>query len=329
VSKTIRIGVSAVLLGWIAWHTDWGEVGAYFARMQLSLWLAALAVLGVTQVVSTVRWQVLARALGFDRPLRQLTGMYYIGMYFNLLLPTSVGGDVVRAWYLDGGSKRRLAAFASVFLDRLSGLLVLLGMACVALVASPLDLPAWVSLFVWGSAGGSLVALAALPLLAGHGAKGATRRERFGAALAAIRSPRVLLLTTLLSLWVQAANVAIVWLVGLSIGAPVDWTYYWIMVPMVSLLTMLPVSVNGIGVRDWGMKLFLAPLGVREGTALTLAFLWFAVSAVASLAGGFVYLFGRFPRPATSEEAPEEPADSAPLPAISEQLVAGQHRSAA
>jgi uncharacterized membrane protein YbhN (UPF0104 family) len=310
VSKTIRIGVSAVLLGWIAWQTDWGEVGAHFARMRPALWLAALALLCVTQLVSTLRWQIIARALGFERPFRQLVGMYFIGMYFNLLLPTSVGGDVVRAWYLDGGSKRRLAAFASVFLDRLSGLLVLLGMACVALLASPLDLPTWVSLFVWGAAGGSLVALAALPLLAGHGAKGATRRERLRATLAALRSPRVLLVTTLLSLWVQAASVVIVWLVGLSIGAPVDGTYYWIMVPMVSLLTMLPVSVNGIGVRDWGMKLFLAPLGVREGTALTLAFLWFAVSAVASLMGGFVYLFGHFPRPVASEETAEEQAIS-------------------
>ncbi len=328
-TKTIRIGVSAVLLGWIAWRTDWAEVGAHFAQMRLGLWLAALGLLGVTQLVSALRWQIFARALGFDRPLRQMTGMYFIGMYFNLLLPTSVGGDVVRAWYLDGGSKRRLAAFATVFLDRLSGLLVLLAMACVALVASPLreDLPGWVSLFVWGSAGGSLVALAALPLLAGHGANGATRRERFRAALAAVRSPRVLVLTTLLSLWVQAASVVTALLVGMSIGAEVAPSYYWIMVPMVSLLTMLPVSVNGIGVRDWGMKLFLAPLGVREGTAITLAFLWFAVSAAASLSGGVVYLFGHFPRPATSDETSEEPAVSPPLPAASEPPA--QRRSAA
>src|SRR5262249_23657533 len=188
--KTIRIGVSAVLLAYVAWHTDWDKVGQAFARLRVGLWLAAVALLLVTQVVSALRWRVLARALGFERPLRQLTGIYFIGMYFNLLLPTSVGGDVVRAWYLDGGSRRRLAAFASVFLDRVSGLLVLLTMACVALVLSPLDLPAWVSLFVWGSVGVSLTAVAAVPLLAGHGAQGASRRARLAAALTALRSPR-------------------------------------------------------------------------------------------------------------------------------------------
>src|SRR5207249_4421846 len=163
---------------------------------RVELWLAAVAVLIVTQVVSALRWQVMGRALGFDRSVSQLTGFYFIGMYFNLLLPTSVGGDVVRAWYLDGGSRRRLAAFASVFLDRVSGLLVLLSMACVALVLSPLELPAWVSLFVWGSVAVSLLAVAAVPLLAGRGVGGASRRVRLAAALTALRSPRVLAGTT-------------------------------------------------------------------------------------------------------------------------------------
>jgi glycosyltransferase 2 family protein len=313
VTKIIRIAVSVALVGWVAWNTNWAEVGAAFARLRLDLWLAAVGLLGVTQLVSAVRWQVITRALGFGRPLRQLTGIYFIGMYFNLLLPTSVGGDVVRAWYLDGGSGRRLAAFATVFLDRLSGLLVLLGMACVALALSPLDnLPPWVSLFVWGTTGAALVGLAVLPVFVGRGRQGASRRERLGTALAAIRSPRVLLSTTLMSLWVQAANVVVVWLLGLSIGAPVPGAYYWIMVPMVSLLTMLPVSVNGIGVRDKGTALFLAPLGVREGTALTLAFLWLLVYTVTSLTGGFVYLFGHFPRPATSAEMAEEAAPEEP-----------------
>src|SRR5260370_27638433 len=132
VNKALRLGVSGVLLGWIAWHTDWVQMGQAFARLRVGLWLAALATLALTQAVSALRWQMLARPLGFDRPLWQYTGFYFIGMYFNLLLPTSVGGDVVRAWYLDRRSGRRLAAFVAVLLDRLSRLLVLLGLAFVA-----------------------------------------------------------------------------------------------------------------------------------------------------------------------------------------------------
>src|SRR5205823_13782081 len=101
------------------------------------LWLAALALLALAQVVSAFRWQLLARPLGFRRSLGQYTGFYFVGMYFNLLLPTSVGGDVVRAWYLDGKSGRKLAAFLSVLVDRFSRLLILLFLACVAAAVCP------------------------------------------------------------------------------------------------------------------------------------------------------------------------------------------------
>src|SRR5262249_5560543 len=107
-------------------------------------------------------------------------------------------------------------------------------------------------------------------------------------------------------------------------------SYYWVLVPMVSLLTLLPVSVNGMGVREGATALFLAPLGVGEGTALSLAFLWFAASAAASLGGGVVYLFGRFPRPADRAGASVEvQTDHGPVGGDSGQGRAGQPRAAA
>jgi glycosyltransferase 2 family protein len=297
VTKLLRLLVSGTLLAWLAWRTDWCQVADAFARLRFDLWLAALGTLVLTQVVSGARWQLLARPLGFGHALRQYVGFYFLGMFFNLLLPTSVGGDVVRAWYLDGGSGRRLNAFLSVFLDRLSGLLVLLTLAWAAVLVCPIELPAWVVLSVWGTVAGAAAGLAALPLLTRWtGRFERVRRLSEGMRLL-LGKPRLLLVSLALSLVVQAANVVLVWLVGLAIGAPVPAAYYWVFVPMVSLLTLLPVSLNGMGVREAGMVLFLAPLGVGEGTALTLAFLWFCVFTAASLLGGVVYLFGWFPRP--------------------------------
>ncbi|HYT87095.1 MAG TPA: lysylphosphatidylglycerol synthase transmembrane domain-containing protein [Gemmataceae bacterium] len=326
-SKFIRIGVSVVLLALVAIKTEWSKVGEAFAYLRLELWLAAVALLLLAQAASTLRWAYLARALGFQRSFGQLTGIYFIGMYFNLLLPTSVGGDVVRAWYLDSRSGRRLTAFVSVFLDRVSGLLVLLVMSCVALVVSPLELPNWVSWFVWGATGCALLGLATVPLLAGHGEKGAARRAKLRDALAVVRSPRVLVGTTLMSLAVQAANVVIVWLIGVAISAPVPFAYYWIMVPMVSLLTMLPISVNGTGVREWSMVLFLAHLQVSDGTATALALLWFSVYVVVSLAGGLVYLFGRNARPDAATITAEETQAAPDI--IEQPMTVGERRSAA
>jgi uncharacterized membrane protein YbhN (UPF0104 family) len=277
-----------------------------------------------------MRWQLLAAQLGFSRPLRQLTAFYFIGMYFNLVLPTSVGGDVVRGWYLDGRSGRPLAAFVSVLLDRLSGLGVLLAVALVGVVFTPLDLPHWVKGFVLGSCALAVVGLALLPLGTRLGARASRRTRQLLEALAAVRSPRLLLVTTVLSVFVQVANVVLVWLVGQAVAAPVPATYYWVLVPMVSLLTLLPISVNGMGVREGAMALFLAPLGIARGTALTLAFLWFAVTAVVSLAGGLVYLFGHFPPLALAPSEPDEvQSNHGPVDCDSDQGRAGQLNAAA
>src|SRR6266478_6513452 len=164
-NKYVRILVSAVLLGWIAWGTDWERVRVAFADLRVELWLAAVAVLCVCQTVSARRWQVLSRELRFVRPLFRLLGYYLIGMYFNLLLPTSVGGDVMRAWYLDGGSGRKLASFAAVLLDRLNGLLVLIVMACLAVAFSPQELPPWIVWSVWGIAAAAALGVASLPVM--------------------------------------------------------------------------------------------------------------------------------------------------------------------
>ena len=321
-NKTLKLGVSAGLLGWLAWRTDWAQVGQSFAHLRVGLWLAAVGLYLLSQVLSGLRWQMLARPLGFCRPLGPFVAFYFIGMYFNLFLPTSVGGDVVRAWYLDGGSGRRLTAFLSVFVDRLSGLLVLLGLACVAVAVCPVPVPGWVVTSVWGTAACAVLGLLSLPLLTQWTRRFARVRSLADSVRFYGRHPGLLLSSAGLSVAVQAANVVLVWLVGEAIGAPVPAAYYWIMVPMVTLLTLVPLSVNGMGLREWGMVLFLRPVGVAAGTALSLAFLWFCVFTVSSLCGAAVYLWGSFPRP-------EVQPDHGPLGDHSRQGRAGQYQTAA
>ena len=329
-TKLLRLTVSTALLGWIAWQTDWGNVRRAFGTLRAEFWLAALGLLVAAQVVSTLRWRMFAGALRFTHSLPRMTGFYFIGMFFNLVLPTSVGGDVVRAYYLDGKSGRKLAAFASVFLDRLNGLLVLVALACAAVALSPIELPRWLPLSVWCIAGCGVLGVAALALAARSGWLPANRVRQLQTMLHLLKEPRTLIATTLLSVLVQASSVGIVWLIGRGLHAPIPAAYYWILVPMVSLLTLLPVSVNGMGVREGGMVLFLTPLGVDQATALTLSFLWFLVYAAGSLIGGVVYLAGAFPKPQAADEVPSEELTAyGSVIGDSDQGRAGQHHKAA
>jgi uncharacterized protein (TIRG00374 family) len=108
-----------------------------------------------------------------------------------------------------------------------------------------------------------------------------------------LRSPRLALSTSIISLGVQAANVLSVWLLGLALGLDIPLVYYWIVVPVVCILTLLPLSVAGVGIREGSMVLLLAPLGVDRDQALCLALLWFSVLLVVGMFGGWIYLFGK------------------------------------
>jgi uncharacterized membrane protein YbhN (UPF0104 family) len=330
-TKALRLAVSGLLLGWIAWQTDWPSVRQAFRVLKIEYWVAALGLLLAAQVVSAIRWQRFACALRFPQRMPSMTAYYFIGMFFNLVLPTSVGGDVIRAWYLNRKSGRKAAAFASVFLDRLNGLFVLVAMACLAVVFAPVQLPVWVPLSVWCIAGCGVVGLLLLPLAIRFAKIPARRLRQLQTLLHLLKEPRTLAIATLLSIFVQVASVGIVWLLGKGLHLPIPAAYYWIFVPMVSLLTLLPVSVNGMGVREGGVVLFLAPLGVAHATALTLAFLWFLVYAAGGLLGGAVYLAGAFPKPeaATDIPAAEEVIPYGPIAGDPDQGRAGQRGRAA
>jgi uncharacterized membrane protein YbhN (UPF0104 family) len=248
---------------------------------------------------------MLAGMLGLGGRWRDYLGHYFVGMFFNLVLPTSVGGDVVRAWYLGrqeglaSPAGRRTAAFLSVLADRVNGFAVLIVVACLAALCCPTALPRWISWTVAGMGAACVLGLAALPALPWLRKllPGRLRLTHLldGAELY-LRDRRGLAVVTLLSLVVQLANSVLAWLVGKGLGLPIPPLYYGVLIPLVSILTLLPISLNGMGLREYGTMLLLAPLGVGSAEAVTLSLLLFAVYTTASLAGGVVYLFGRSPR---------------------------------
>jgi uncharacterized membrane protein YbhN (UPF0104 family) len=305
VKKCWRLLGSLVLVGVLAWRLDWRQVASAFAGLDVTLWLLALGLYLLTQGVSALRWQMLARTLGLGGRWRDYLGYFFIGMFFNLVLPTSVGGDVVRAWYLgrlDGPPPplgRRTAAYLSVLADRVNGFVVLIAVACVAALCCPLPLPgpvAWAVASMGAAAALGLASLPALPWLQ----KVLPVHPRLTPILAGARlclgDRRRLLIVSALSLVVQLANVVLAWLVGEALGLPIPPLYYGVFIPLVSLLTLLPVSLNGMGLRETGTMLLLDPLGVGAASAVTLSLLLFAVYTAASLGGGLFYLLGRSPR---------------------------------
>jgi uncharacterized membrane protein YbhN (UPF0104 family) len=303
VKKKWRILVSVVLIAVLAWRVDWAPALAALARANWALWAAGLGVYLFAQLVSSLRWRRLSHAQGFSGSRSRYLAYYFIGMFFNLILPTSIGGDMTRTYYLVTREaaglprdKRQVAGFMSVTGDRLNGLFALIGVACVAALCCPTTLPRWIRWTVGGLTAAALVGGVVMPWAGVLLASWPRLRWLAEAASRYVNAPRTVLTATVLSFVVQGANVLVAYLLGTALGLPVPPAYYGVLAPLVALLALLPISLNGMGLREAGTVVLLAPFGVAAGEAVTLAVLTFAVYTAASLGGGAVLLFGHFPR---------------------------------
>lgn len=319
----LRTTISVGILGWLFWRLDWPHLIEVVQQAQPTGWLTALVLYGGVQLgLSSYRWRILGRALGFYHPWWRYLQLYYVGLFFNLFLPTSMGGDVVRALNLAAEPGRRLAAGWSVVSDRLSGLVALVMLACAASLLQWHALPASPRFLIWGLAGGLLAGLLLLPSLG-------RRWQRLGnlaTAMSLSRAYRREFIVALgLSLVIQAASIVQIAYMGRALGIDLGLLGYGVVVPLVSLTTMLPVSISGIGVREGSFVLFMAAYGVAAPAAVALGLSWFAMNLVVGAVGGVVYLVGGGGRGRASKQG----AGDGPLGDRADQGRTGQFGAAA
>jgi uncharacterized protein (TIRG00374 family) len=260
------------------------------------------------QLLSTWKWWWLIRPLGLAVSYVQLAAFYFIGMFFNLFLPTIVGGDAVKAILLARATGEPARATMSVFMERNLGLLALFSIAAAAVLRAPPVSLLNVSLRIWTAVlfGGFLLAnvvlinawayrladhlIARVPL--------GRLRPRAASLYQAIASYKHAGTTVagaiVLSFAFQAIVIVVVFLNvrALGLGHLVSLPALAVIVPLVSLSGMLP-SVNGAGVRDFLYIALFGQLGVSPLSAASLAILYLAVTVIASLPGGIIYALGR------------------------------------
>src|SRR5262245_56005102 len=129
----LRVPVSLGIIIYILVDVDLGDLGRALAGVHAGPLAAAVVLYLTGQVLSAYKWSLLGRSVGFGRPVGDYVRFYFIGMFFNLFGPSTIGGDVVRALYLGEGRRPGLAVNSVVF-DRLSGLALLMALGAAALV---------------------------------------------------------------------------------------------------------------------------------------------------------------------------------------------------
>jgi uncharacterized membrane protein YbhN (UPF0104 family) len=287
----VRLTATVGLMTWAVWNVDWPMFMSKLAAAEAGWWLAGLTVTLLVQVIAGLRWASLARPLGFDFPRRFFVRRFYEGMFFSLCLPSSIGGDVVKAARIGSSTPLRLLAACSVLADRLTGLSALGVLVGTAVLSRRYGLGTAGTLGIFAG----LLGLALLDRVHAALPEDSAAR-RFVAQLLPYRErPQFILLAVLWSFVVQAGGVLAVTLVARSLDVSLPALVWLSVVPLVALAMVLPISIGGLGVREKSFEALLPAFGVPAETALAIALLWGLCTTLAGLLGGVVFLLERRP----------------------------------
>ena len=278
--------------------------------------LVVLGVLGfgVCLLVCTVRWHLLLRAQGVQMTFRRVSVLFFIGHFFNAFLFGATGGDFVKAYYVARESQhKRTEVVATVFIDRLIGLLALIGLTIVVMAVRFRFFLQWpetrlamafnLVLLIVASSGIFIVFRQNLferwPFF-----RRLEQRTSLGAVIAKVYSAfhiclshrGLLARTVLLSLVNHIFFILCPYLFGLALNVDLGFIAYLSVFPIINAIGALPITPGGLGTRESAALLLLGVLGVSEPKAVTISLFMYATMLIWSLAGGVVYFFYSYKR---------------------------------
>lgn len=307
-SRAIRVIVALAVFAVLLWRSDPAEVGQALAGVSPIWILAAVALVLIDRALMAYRWIALLTPLtpGTRPPTRTLLRIFFVSTFVGTFLPASIGSDAVRAWSLSRDGVTKSESIASVLMDRLLGVIGIVIMAVVGLALAPQLLSiegplSWiVPVSMAAAAVGCLVGLAVVfsttlakavdrgieRVPAGRVAQGLTRLTQ---ALRAYRAHHGMLSAVLLaSVGVQIMRIIQAWFLGLSLGMTFGLVAYFAFVPVILIVMLLPITVNGIGTSQLA---FQALFGFTP-EAFALSVLFVALGIVGNLPGAVLYAAG-------------------------------------
>jgi len=320
----IAVVVCGIIWGifWVCREQRWSRLVEIFLQMNMGVFAGALGIFITGQIIIGLRWWLLLRSQSIFIDFWAAVRLYLLGWFYNNFMPGSVGGDLLRAWYVTKHTPKKFEAVLSVFVDRLIGLLSTLVIAIF-----------FYSLFLWGRGGvitsnnedragfiksvagykwvflwafaAIVVVLCVLLLhktsrsilakiwlyIRAHSMKMIVKLK--DAIIIYCSKPRTILVVFGLTVFLQLLTITGFWLLGVNLGIEAGIEYYYVFFTLTWVLGAVPVSVGGAVVVEVLLaSLFIKFAGVAEGQASALALCQRAVWMLASLPGAAIHLFG-------------------------------------
>ncbi len=286
-------------------HYNGRAVFHALARERLGYFFAAIALYVASQVMSSWRWQLLARLNSIPGPFREYLAYYFVGVFTNLFVPGLVGGDAARALYLGRRYDRLADAIASVVADRGIGLLAIFWLAAgCALTIHTIALPPSVLHVTLIIGAAALAGWLTSPLLARIAPR---RGGRFAGFIEPIlpymRRPLALIPAIILSFLLQAALAVCQYLLARGLGLHLSLATFMLCVPIANVFASLPITLNGLGVREAAYVVLFGYAGLARPDVIALGLLWFASTMLGGLTGIYAFITTKLPAPSTDDSA--------------------------
>jgi len=302
-SFILKAIVSIALIWYLLSITEFSAVFASLTSASPFWLLLSFITLILGKIITSYRWQVLLKAQEIDIPLRFLIGSVFVGQFFNSFLPTTIGGDAMRAYDTATMSKDSTKSVVSVFADRLIGVFALAVLALFALgigYVSGQDVSFYVIpvllVFFLCSFAMLLVFNARLLAFLNHFLliirleKVASKLEEAYLSISILRKdPRVLLIAFLASLVLQFNVILFYFFIGVSLDLGVSFLYFAMIVPVVLVVLLVPFSINGIGIREGIFVYLLTGLGVQTKDAIAFSWISFGLILTQGIIGGIIF----------------------------------------
>lgn len=302
----IRFAVSGLLVFLLYRRVPLSELTDILSSVRLlPLGLVFVLTFGNT-VLSAIKWRAFLHADGIDVSLPSLVGSYMTGSFFNMFLPSNIGGDVYRVYDVGRASGRGLESFASVFADRLTGFLALVTLGLFFSVVGIRTLPdprvvllpalfcagLFVTVWLLKKQGPLFWVLRVsrfdrIPAIS-------RAAERFLASFRIYSArPGLAARAMAISFLFQISIIFSIWMLSRALGLEIRFLYFCIFVPVISVLEALPITIFGLGVRDASYVFFFGQVGVERVEALSLAVLYVLLTLAYGALGGVVFAVRR------------------------------------
>jgi len=302
-----KILLSSLLIYLALRQIGLSKIASELKTADLNWLLLAIGLFLFSHLLGSLQWRTLLKGEGVVLPWFRVAEYYFVGLFFNNFLISSMGGDVFRMVDVHRASGQRAAAVSTVFLDRFAGLFVMFSMAILSWpwlsaqrAAGPrMQFFMIVMLVGWMAATVILFSRRAAKPLAW-----VLKRilpERFAKTIKEIyiqihsfgRRPALLVRVLMLALVVQTSRIMTHYLLARAMGVDLNPLVFLVIIPIIALSASLPVSLGGLGVREGLGVILFGKFGVAAESAYSIEFLAYLVAIFTALPGGVLFMFRR------------------------------------